>query len=83
MADWTAHVSIKWNKNADIPQDWNWLKDWSEVKGAWSTMGDWDMTLWVDTQNPTELENFVHSKLRELGWVADTKTTWTKQVWAA
>ena len=80
---WTAQVQVKWNKDAPQGDNWSWLKDWSEVKWAWSTMGDWDMTLWLDVATPAELENFVHTKLREKNWVEDTKSTWTKEVWAA
>lgn len=80
---WTAQVQVKWNKDAPQGENWSWLKDWSEVKWAWSTMGDWDMTLWLDVSSPEELENFVHTKLREKKWVEDTKSTWTKEVWAA
>ena len=46
-------------------------------------MGDWDMTIWVDVNTPEELESFVHNKLRSKNWVWDTKSTWTKEVWAA
>ena len=74
---WTAQVQVKWNKDAPQGENWSWLKDWSEVKWAWSTMGDWDMTLWLDVSSPEELENFVHTKLREKKWVEDTKSTWT------
>ncbi len=80
---WTAQVQVKWNKDAPQGDNWSWLKDWSEVKWAWSTMGDWDMTLWLDVSSPEELENFVHTQLREKKWVEDTKSTWTKEVWAA
>ncbi|MBT7608335.1 MAG: Lrp/AsnC ligand binding domain-containing protein [Bacteriovoracaceae bacterium] len=79
-----AQVQVKWNKEAPIASDdWSWLKEWSEVKWAGSTMGDWDMTLWVDAKDPEELEQFVYSKLRSKNWVADTKSVWTKKVWAA
>ena len=80
---WTAQVQVKWNKGAPQGEDWSWLKDWSEVKWAWSTMGDWDMTLWLEVRTPEELENFVHTKLRTKNWVEDTRSTWTKEVWAA
>lgn len=84
MANWMAQVQVKWNKDAPVKaDDWNWLKEWSEVKWAGSTMGDWDMTLWVDVKTPEELESFVHTKLRDKNWVTDTKSTWTKEVWAA
>ena len=80
---WTAQVQIKWNKDAPQGEDWSWLKDWNEVKWAWSTMGDWDMTLWLQVGTPEELESFVHTKLRTKNWVEDTRSTWTKEVWAA
>ena len=44
-------------------------------------MGEWDMILWVDCKTPEELEKFVHDKLWAKKWVADTKSTWTKEVW--
>jgi hypothetical protein len=84
MSSWMAQVQVKWNKEAPIANDdWAWLKEWSEVKWAGSTMGDWDMTLWVNVKTPEELEQFVHSKLRSKNWVTDTKSVWTKQIWAA
>lgn len=79
---WMAQVWVKWNNEAP-KGDWKWLGDWSEVKWAGSTMGDWDMELWVDVSTPEQLEAFVHDKLRAKNWVADTKSTWTKEVWAA
>ena len=82
MSQWKAQVSVKWTKDAPVWENWDWLNEWSEVKWAWSTMGDWDMTLWVDVDNPAALEDFVHKKLRSKNWVADTKSTWTKEVWA-
>ena len=82
MDKWSAQVWVKWNNDAPW-SDWSWLKEWNEVKWAGSTMGDWDMTLWVNVSTPEELEQFVHGKLRAKGWVADTKSTWTKEVWAA
>ncbi len=63
--------------------NWEWLKEWKEVCWAGSTMGDWDMTLWVDVKTPAELEEFVHKKLRSKPWVLDTQSTWMKEVWAA
>lgn len=83
MSKWIAQVNVKWSKDISKSEDWKWLQDWKEVKWAGSTMGEWDMTLWVDVQTPAELENFVHTKLRAKNWVADTSSTWTKEVWAA
>jgi DNA-binding Lrp family transcriptional regulator len=80
---WTAQVQVKWNKDAPATENWDWLQEWSEVKGAWSTMGEWDMVLWVDVSTPAELENFVHQKLWAKNRVDNTKSIWTKEVWAA
>ncbi len=79
-SNWTAQVKVKWLGN-NTPEDWSWLKDWSEVKWAWSTMGEWDMTLWLNVNNPNELEEFVTNKLRSKDWVSDTWSTWVKDVW--
>lgn len=81
MSKWTAQVQVKWTKDAPVWENWNWLQEWKEVKWAASTMGEWDMILWVDTKSPEELEKFVHDKLWSKKWVSDTKSTWTKEVW--
>ena len=73
----------KWRNKAPANKDWEWLKEWPEVKWAWSTTGAWDMTLWVDVSTPDELETFVHGKLRGKNWIIDTQSTWTKEVWNA
>ena len=83
MSKWIARVDVKWKPETSWNKDWKWLSDWKEVKWAGSTMGDWDLTLWVDVDTPAELEEFVHGKLRSKDWVADTHSTWTKEVWAA
>jgi len=83
MDKWRAQVNVKWNSNVPDWKSWDWIKnDWSEVKWAGSTMGDWDLTLWVDVKTPADLENFVHSKVRSKKWVEDTQTSWTKEVWS-
>ncbi len=78
---WSAQVQVKWNKNAPDWKDWNWKGEWKEVKWAASTMGEWDMILWVDVKTPEELEAFVHNKLWASNWVANTHSTWAKEVW--
>ncbi len=81
MKNWSAQVNVKWSK--EVPADWSWLKDWKEVRWAWSTTGEWDMTLWVDVENPQDLEKFVHGKLRAKDWVGNTESHWVKEVWHA
>ena len=83
MSNWTAQVQVKWNKDHPKWESWDWKSEWPEVKWAASTMGEWDMTLWVNVQTPEELEKFVHNKLRDKGWVWDTQSNWVKEVWAA
>ena len=79
---WSAQVWIKWKPGAEQQWDqWDWLQQWSEVKTSWSTMGEWDMALWVEASNPEQLEEFVWKKLRSNEWVGDTKTTWWHPVW--
>ena len=83
---WHAQVYVKWNKNWPKEwakaQSWDWLKEWPEVKTAWSTMGDWDCVFWVDTDSPEKLEEFVCSKLWAKDWVEKTETHWARQVWS-
>lgn len=45
MNQWSAVVNVKWNNKFD-GKNWEWLKEWSEVQTAWSTMGQWDMSIW-------------------------------------
>lgn len=79
---WSAQVFIKWKpESAEDWKKWDWSKEWPEVKSAWSTMGDWDMALWVDANTPEELEKFVCSKLRANNWISSTKSVWWNQVW--
>jgi hypothetical protein len=80
MSKWSAQVWVKWNE-APNWKNWNWKKQWKEVTWAASTMGEWDMVLWVDVQTPAELEKFVQEKLWNQKWVADTHSTWAKEIW--
>lgn len=80
---WNAQVWIKWDKAAPMASDWSWMKDWKEVKWAASTMGEWDMALWVDVDTPDQLEDFIHTKLRSKDWVDSTQSTWAKEVWCS
>lgn len=83
MSKWNAQVWVKWTKDAPDWNTWDWKGNWQEVKWAASTMGEWDMVLWVDVDTPEKLEDFVHKKLWNQKWVADTHSTWARQVWNA
>ena len=80
MENWRAQVNVKWNKNCPNWENWEWLKEWDEVKWAGSTMGEWDLTLWVDADGPDALERFVSKKLKDCSWVEKTKSSWAKKV---
>ncbi len=86
-SNWQAAVYVKWNKQWpkkwSQKKSWDWLKDWKQVTAAWSTMGDWDMVLWVDVKSPEELEKFVCEKLWSQDWVEATESQWARQVWEA
>ncbi len=86
-SNWQATVYVKWNKEWSKQwaqkKSWDWLKDWKEVSSAWSTMGDWDMVLWVDVSSPEDLEKFVSEKLWSQKWVESTESHWARQVWSA
>ena len=51
------------------------------VQSAWSTLGEWDCVLWVNTNDPDELEKFVWKNLRRNEWVERTATTFVKKWW--
>ena len=82
---WQAQVYVKWNKQWpkewSKAQKWDWFKEWPEVKTAWSTMGEWDLVLWVEGKTPEEIENFVCNKVWNKEWVDKTETHWARQVW--
>ncbi len=76
--DWQPWVRLKWKAGA--PADaWHAWKGNPAVKGAWSTQGDWDCTLWLNVTTPEELEDFVWKKVRGNQWVDTTETHWAKQ----
>ena len=75
---WYGQVDVKWK----VKQDQigiGLLKEWKEVKWAWSTMGEWDLTLWVDADGPEALESFVSEKLKDCNWIEKTKSSWAKK----
>ena len=83
--NWQAQVHVKWNRKwprewAQAKQ-WEWLKEWPEVKSAWSTMGEWDAILWVEAGSPEAIESFVCNKVWGKEWVDKTETHWARQVW--
>jgi DNA-binding Lrp family transcriptional regulator len=82
---WQAQVFVKWNKKWPTKwaqsKTWDWLKEWPEVKTAWSTMGEWDFVMWVEASSPEGLEKFVCEKLWSTDWIEKTETHWAREVW--
>lgn len=78
--EWQAWVWVKW-KPGTPSTAWESWKSNSWIKGAWSTLGQWDCVLWLNAKTPEELEEFVWKTIRKNEWVQDTNTTWSKQWW--
>jgi len=77
---WHSWVWIKWKPGTSTTA-WEGWKNNASIKGAWSTLGEWDCCLWVNVSGPDELEEFVWKHIRTNQWVQDTKTTWAKKWW--
>jgi DNA-binding Lrp family transcriptional regulator len=77
---WGTWVWIKWKAGA--PEDaWGSWKDVKEIKEAWSTTGEWDCALWIEIDNPGEVERLVWKEIRSNKWVEKTDTHWAKKYW--
>ncbi|NGX45754.1 MAG: hypothetical protein K940chlam2_00934 [Chlamydiae bacterium] len=77
---WGAWIWIKWKPGA--PEDaWGEWKKHPEIKEAWSTSGSWDCCLWIDLDNPDDIEKFVWREIRKNKWVEKTETYWAKKWW--
>lgn len=80
--EWQAWVWIKWKAGAPATA-WEGWKKHPMLKGAWSTQGDWDCSLWVNAKTPDELETFVWKEVRGNQWVEATQTHWAKSLHVA
>lgn len=78
--NWQAWVSIKWKSGTPLDAWKGWEKN-KLIKGAWTTTGDWDCSLWVNCHTPGQLEHFVWDIVRANQWVSATETHWVKQWW--
>ncbi|KTD75619.1 hypothetical protein [Legionella waltersii] len=78
MNTWNSIVFIKtknaWSDSASLAK-------LNGVQNIWSTSGDWDWCVKLDSKHstPDETSEFVKN-LRKADWVADTKTSWWKEV---
>ncbi|KTD63327.1 hypothetical protein [Legionella shakespearei] len=78
MNSWNSVVFLK-TKNAW--SDSSSIAKMSGVQSLWSTSGDWDWCIKLDPKHSTPEETAVFVKnLRNADWVAETKTSWWKEV---
>jgi len=77
---WGAWVWVKWKSGAPEDAAMHW-KDIKEIKEAWSTTGKWDCALWIDANDPNEIEKIVWKEIRPNKWVDQTETHWSKKFW--
>lgn len=78
MSSWNSVVFLK-TKNAW--SDSQAITKMNGVQSVWSTSGDWDWCIQLDSKHSTPEETAVFvKKLRNSDWVADTNTSWWKEV---
>jgi hypothetical protein len=78
--NWQSWVWVRW-KPGTPGNAWEKWQENPLVKGAWSTLGDWDCVLWLGTNDPDKVEEFVWKNLRTNQWVDSTNTTFVKKWW--
>ena len=77
---WGVWVWIKWKQGA--PDDaWKIWENKKDIKEAWSTSGEWDCVLWVEKNDPDEVEKWIWKDIRSNKWVEKTETHWAKKWW--
>lgn len=70
---WNSVIFMKSDKSMS---DMDQMSKWAGVDKMWSTTGDWDWCLLLNSSSPEEAEKFV-MKMRDGNWATETKT----QVW--
>lgn len=76
--DWNSVIFVKTKGSwTDTEQ----VSKWGGVKNIWSTSGDWDWCIKLDQSHstPAKTEEIV-SKLRNSDWVANTESSWWREV---
>lgn len=79
-SDWNAWINVRWKPGAPKSAASQWQKN-KHIKGAWTSTGWWDCSLWIDASDPDQLEKIVWDTIRKSKWVEDTETQWVKQWW--
>lgn len=78
MNNWNSVIFMKSDKSwSDICS----MSKWEGVEDMWSTTGEWDWCIKLDSKcsTPEKAEEFVN-KMRQGHWAKDTQTHWWKQV---
>lgn len=77
---WNAYIAVRCNGKLNEAH-WDEVKQWPEVEQVWSSMGEWDywMKLNSPIDQPGKLETFVFN-LRKEPWVESTCARWWKEV---
>jgi hypothetical protein len=84
MSKWRAQVKVKWAGDPMSDEvSWSWIQNFKEIKWAASEHGEWNLTLWVDVNDPQELDDFINQRLKKNPKIVETHSTWVKQIWAA
>ena len=78
--NWQTWVWVRW-KPGTASNAWENWRNHPKIKGAWSTIGDWDCVFWLNLSHPDEVEDFVWKEIRRNEWVSSTQTTFVKQWW--
>jgi len=80
MSKWNSVIFIKTKKDWT---DTDSVKKWQGVENIWSTSGEWDWCIKLDDKHstPQQTEEVV-SKLRQSEWVADSESSWWREVYS-
>ena len=78
MSTWNSVIFMRSNKPM---ADMNAMAKWDGVESIWSTTGDWDWCVKLDSKSssPEKAEAMV-AKIREGHWASETKTSWWKEI---
>ncbi len=78
MNAWNSVIYMKSNKSLNEMKE---MSSWKEIDSMWSTSGDWDWCVKLDSDNstPEKAEAFT-TRLRSGNWVSDTRTNWWREI---
>ncbi len=80
MSKWNSVIFLKTQKEWT---DTDTVSKWSGVEKIWSTSGDWDWCIKLDKDHSTpEKTEALVAKLRSTDWVANTESSWWREVYS-